>query len=168
MNNNAFTHLRNNALLIVFVIVFVSCGKDEPQTTSQPSDQPHIPSSNIESPGWIVDSNYDYSASMTAVVSVDLLQSYPEADGYWHLDNADMLAAFCGDECLGIAHPDDSLFFLFIHAPTNYAAGNGDDLIVSFHYYSALLKNIFVANVSYPFLNGDRIGSVLSPLSLSF
>lgn len=158
---NHFSHF---VLVSVFVVVFASCGKDEPQTPSRPS----VLNGNIESPGWVVDSIYDYSASMTAVVVVDLLQSFPEADGYWSLDNADMLAAFCGDECLGVARPDEGIFFLFIHAPANYATGDNDDLFVTLHYYSAKLKNIYVSDISFPFLNGDRIGSVLSPHCPSF
>lgn len=127
---------------------------------------PELPTGNIESTGWVVDSTYDYSASMTAVVDVDLLRSYPLIEDYWQLDSADLLGAFCGEECLGVVSPSEGLFFLFIHAPAAY--GEREDHIITLRYYSAQLKNIFSGNISFPFQSGARQGSIVDPLEPMF
>ena len=107
-------------------------------------------------PTWTAPSDYDYTSSMTAVVKVDLKAQYPEKAADFVLDDNDLLAAFSGETCLGVASPDDGLFYLYI-------AGTDEDM-VSLRYYSAHYKNLFEAKDAFPFVNDAHLGTVDEPL----
>ncbi len=113
---------------------------------------------NQSKPEWTATADYDITASMTAIVRIDLSKSFSEerlaAAGY-SLSNDDLTGAFSGDECLGTAQLKDGVFYLFISAPKS---GGG----VSLKYYSATLKNTFMAE-SLPFKNDEQLGTVSTP-----
>lgn len=71
--------------------------------------------------------------------------------------------AFAGETCLGIASPQDGLFFLFIGAPVT-----GNPSSVTIKYYSAHYKNLFEAKDAFPFVNDDHLGTVANPLAPTF
>ena len=130
---------------------------------------------------WVVPDNYDMTASMTAIVKVDLTKTYPEqlkaiADTVQLISKDDVLAAFSDSTCLGVAQLVDSLFFLYITGPLS-VSGNGlsgeaglssGSVAVSLRYYSAYFKNTFEAPNAFSFVNDTRLGSVSQPLTPEF
>ena len=145
-------------LIALMGLIVTGCQKEN-VTVSDTPNNPGIPTNNLTAPRWVVDTDYDYSSSMTAVVEVDLSLTYPRIGDSWHIDSADMVGAFCGNQCVGVARPSGILFFVYITSPT---PGNNEP--VTLRYYSSVLKNIFYGDVAFPFNNGDRRGTVNNPL----
>ena len=113
----------------------------------KPKEEPVDPQKqlygDVARPTWTVPEDYDYTSSMTAVISMDSLVTSSE----------DLLAAFIGDECRGIATYDSGLFYLYI-------AGPGES--VTLRYWSAHYKNLF-ATEPIPFVNDTQLGSTAEP-----
>lgn len=145
-------------LIALMGLIVTGCQKENVTAPITP-DKPDIPTGNLSAPYWLVSPNYDYSSSMTAVVEVDLSLTYPQIGDNWHVDTADMVGAFCGDGCVGVAKPTGNLFFVYITSPNPSLNSH-----VTLRYYSAVLKNIFYGDVEFPFNNGDRRGTVNNPL----
>lgn len=154
--------------LLVFslcvVVLFSACQKDT-YVTPIIDDSPTLPYGDLPTPDWSVNPDHDYSVSMTAVVGVDLTLTYPLDPEQWQVAPGDRLGAFVGNpmtgeaECLGVATPSenaDNLFFLFIVPPQ----GTED---ITLWYYSEKLKNIFCADIAFPFMDGERQGSIDNP-----
>jgi hypothetical protein len=148
-------HLLFHTLIICLAVsLFTGC-KDKPDNP----DGPVIPSGHVTTPDWEVSLDYDYSSSMTVIAEVDLTKTYNAlTPNDWHIDTADLLAAFAGEECVGVSKPIDNLFFLYITSPSQ---GNEE---ITLRYYSVRLHNIFQANTKLTFVNGARLGSVNEPL----
>jgi len=144
--------------LLVFsfylLVSLAGCQKEQYITpiTNDTTDTPG--GGTVERPDWSVAPGYDYSRSMTAVVAVDLSRLHST----WRLDTADLLGAFAGEECVGVAAPTSNLFYLFIVAP------RASSQVITLRYYSATLRNIYQADVSFPFENGGRQGTTGNPL----
>ncbi len=146
-------------LTFQYLIVFLVLGL----LTGCHREGSEIPRSNVATPEWQVSSDYDYSTSMTVVAEVDLTTTYPELTPKdWQVDTNDLLAAFAGEECIGVTSPVDSLFFLYITAPSQ------ENEVITLWYYSSRLCNIFQASTVLQFVNGARHGSVSNPLRPSF
>lgn len=75
----------------------------------------------------------------------------------------DLVAAFSGETCLGVAQYIDGLYFLYIANPPKEA-----NQAIDIRYYSATLKNIFVAKKAFTFIADECMGSVSAPLEPSF
>jgi len=123
---------------------------------------------NTETPSWTAPESYDMTASMTAVVKVDLSQTYPQqvAKEEWKTGEGDLLAAFSGETCVGVDTLEadrTDLFFLYI---AGLNEGNNED--IQLRYYSKQLKNIFTATELIPFRNDAQKGSVSEPYSPEF
>ncbi|MBO7545153.1 MAG: hypothetical protein J6T19_00375 [Paludibacteraceae bacterium] len=146
-----------NTFFAVVLLVTASC---------KPGPNPPTPenlSGNVSAPAWTNPAEYDYSSSMTSVIKVDLLSSYPEAAKDWVLSPNDRLAAFMGDVCCGVIEPTDDLFFLYITEPEG-----ATDTQVSLRYYSAFYKNLFEVKNAFVFQNDSHQGSVTNPLTPTF
>ena len=100
---------------------------------------------------------------MTAVVKVDLKAQYPETAADWQPSVNDLLAAFSGETCLGVAQPQDGLFFLYIASPVT-----GNLSSVTLRYYCAHYKNLFEAKDAFPYGNEETLGSPTTPLTPAF
>ena len=122
---------------------------------------------NVEHPAWAAPSDYDYTSSMTAVIQVDLKAQYPETASDFVLSDNDLLGAFSGETCLGVATPLDDLFFLYIASPSSLQGEDGGRL-VTLRYYSAHYKNLFEAKDAFPFVNDDHLGTIAEPLAPAF
>lgn len=129
------------------------------------SDEPELEpiAGNVETPSWTSPETYDMTASMTAIVKVDLSANYAQQvtkEG-WQTGEGDLLAAFSGETCLGVdtlnADRTD-LFFLYI-------AGVNEEMTedIQLRYYSKQLKNIFKAKELIPFSNDAQLGSASIP-----
>ena len=137
--------------LTVLTVLFTGC-KD--------SNEPESFNGDVARPAWSVPADYDVTSSMTAVVKVDLKAMYPSRAADFVLNDNDLLAAFFGETCLGVASPQDGLFFLYIAGPTANANANA----VTLRYYSADYKNLFEARDAFPFVNDTNLGTVAEPL----
>ena len=93
-------------------LVFAGCHK-ESITSIDTNGTLGTPNGSVDAPLWSVDTNYDYSSSMTAVVEVELSLTYSQAANNWHVDSSDMVGAFCGDKCVkNIFYSDVSFPFV--------------------------------------------------------
>ena len=110
-------------------------------------------------PDWSVNPS-DYETSMNVIGSLSIL-------GVPSFDENDIVAAFVGDECRGIAHPEynqryDSYFVTMDIYGGKSRNGNGPDT-VTFRAYDASTGNL------YPVvdINGDAKGIAFAALSLT-
>ena len=128
----------------------------------KPKEEPVDPQKalygNVARPEWVAPEDYDYTSSMTAVIRVDLKEQYPDAAKDFELKDDDLLAAFIGDECRGIATYDSGLFYLYI-------AGPGET--VTLRYWSAQYTNLFAAE-PISFVNDVQLGSTAQPFVPTF
>lgn len=109
-------------------------------------------------PVWTDPEDYDMSSSMTAIVKVDLSKTYTAEQlnaANYQQTAEDLLAAFSGDKCLGVAEQVNGLFFLYITAPEE-----GSNVTIK--HYSSVLKNIFTAQ-PVAFRNDTQLGTVSEP-----
>jgi len=166
---NMMSQVKNCSILVLcaLLLLAVGCKKEQnapeqPQPSQEQPDQPVTPptetiAGNVAQPDWKAPTDYDMTSSMTAVVQVDLARSFSKEQlAGWMLAGNDMLAAFEGNTCLGVSTVQDSLFFLYITAPK-------EDNNLTLKYYSASVKNLFVATETLPYKNDDKIGSVAQP-----
>ena len=143
-------------MMISVLLFLASCGKEEGDSVAEPNPM----FGNITDPAWSVSTDYDYTTSMTAVISVSL----QGRDSLWTIDTADCVAAFVGDECVGLAKPTGSLFFLFIVPPQHADTGNP----ITLRYYSSYYRNIFRSDTVFSFSNGSQQGTVSNPFLVVF
>ena len=97
---------------------------------------------------------------MTAVVKVATLNGQIVNDSIANDD--DLLAAFSGETCLGVAVPDDGLFFLYIAGLSSVSEA------VTLRYYSAHYKNLFEAKDAFPYVSDSNQGSADTPFLPAF
>ncbi len=148
-------HTHILALCVLSLCTFFGC-KDK-------KNEPESLVGSVAKPAWTALADYDMTSSMTAVVKVSLSANYTAEQlsaASYQLSTSDIVAAFAGNECLGVATPQDGLFFLYICAPTK-----GEQ--VTLKYYSAALKNIFTAE-PFAFANDTQLGSVAAPYKPAF
>jgi hypothetical protein len=119
---------------------------------------------NVERPSWAPAASTDMTSSMTAVVKVDLEAQYPGKAKEFVLDKNDLVAAFSGETCLGVASPNDGLFFLYIAGPTGPVLDERQTTNITLRYYSTFYKNLFEAVDVFPFVNDDNKGTADTPL----
>ncbi|MCQ2975165.1 MAG: hypothetical protein MJ211_10215 [Bacteroidales bacterium] len=121
-------------LIIIIVAIFcigTSCKKDESYRT-------------FERPTW--QTSYDgYSVSMTCVMTLD-----KKIIGY--VDSTDILAAFIGEECRGIAEYTKDKFFL------NIVGKPEENSLITFKYYSAKNKYLYQEENLHSFVANDVLG----------
>lgn len=126
-------------------------------------DEPETFISDKARPTWTAPEVSDMTSSMTAVVKVDLKAQYPDQAADFVLDSNDLIAAFSGETCLGVASPQDGLFFLYIASPVT-----GNPSSVTLRYYSAHYKNLFEAKDAFPYRNDDHLGTPDNPFIPAF
>ena len=114
----------------------------------------------VERPTWTAVEVPDMTSSMTAVIAVQKLAGVTVPDSV--VTDNDLLAAFSGETCLGIAQLQDGLFFLYITAPPSVSAA------VSLRYWSAHYTNLFIAADAFPFVNDTQQGTVAAPFVPAF
>ena len=116
---------------------------------------------NKSQPTWQAPAEYDLSTSMTVILKVSLTPSFTEAQveaANYQRSADDLVAAFEGETCLGVGEykAQYNAYWLYIDAPQN-----GDK--VTIRYYSAALKNIFVATEALVYSSHGMIGSISEP-----
>ena len=149
--------------VITLSFVLTSCkGKEQPVDPSDPKNA--AIAGNVAKPDWKGPSSYDLSSSMTIVAQVDLSPYYASQldTAKYALSPDDLLAAFSGDECLGVAEKKDSLFFLYVCSPTA-ATDDQATLSLTIRYYSASLRNVFRSINPIIYINDGQSGTVDNP-----
>ena len=123
-----------------------------------PEKEPDTFAGSVARSVWTPADSEDLTSSMTAVVKVDLKAQFPDKAADFVLKDDDLLAAFIGETCLGVAQPQEGLFFLFVAAPATDTPSP-----VTLKYYSRHYSNLFVAADAFPFVNDSHLGTVASP-----
>lgn len=155
MNSKQTNNMKGKylALITCALMLFAAGCKDKPK-------EPESIIGTTERPAWTDPDDYDMSSSMTAIVKVDMTTTYTAeqlAAANYKLEANDLVAAFSGDKCLGVAEQVDGLFFLYITAPED--GGN-----VTLKHYSSVLKNLYTAQ-PVAFRNDQQLGTVSEPYS---
>ena len=142
-------------VLGIWIALCVSCqnGQNDPDA---PAEYGQI-EGNIAKPEWTAVAYNDMTSSMVAIVKVEKLNNQALYDKIAH-DKEAILAAFAGEECLGIAEADSvsGFFLLYICAPTQ-------EQTIQLRYYSSVYKNIFVDKDSFSFVNDAMKGTPKEP-----
>ena len=125
------------SLLTALAVCFASCDK---------KNDPVQPASGTSSdrPAWVVPDSYDMTSSMTAIVKVNVAAA----------NENDLLAAFSGEDCVGVTQPQSGLCFLFISGPAES---------IQLRFYSGEQKKIYTAKQTFPFVNDTQLGTVSKP-----
>ncbi len=126
-------------------------------------NEPESLISSVEKPDWTAPADYEMTSSMTAVVKVNLSTTYTAEQlsaANYQVSEEDIMAAFCGDECLGLATPQEGIFFLYICKPAE-----GEN--VKIRYYSYVLKNIFTSE-PFTYTNDAQLGTIAAPFMPQF
>lgn len=150
--------MKKNIFLIATlcaVLIFAGCRKESKNNR---------PLGTVERPSWSISDDYDYSSSMTAIVRVDIYNpgiAYSDAKTF--SDN-DLLAAFCNNVCIGVAEPEDDLFYLYIIPPE----GEATSKMITLRYYSDALQCIFEAKDVFEYMSDARYGTVSEPFNPLF
>ena len=143
---NMMSLVRNCKLLLLSILLLsvAGCkkGVNEPQTIH--GNQPR--------PSWVVTDESNLQSSMTAIIKVTTLNGQAIEDTMVGAD--DLLAAFIGENCVGIAEYKDGLFYLYLSAEE----GN-----VTLRYYSAYYTNLFEVKDAFVYRNNASIGTVSEP-----
>ena len=145
--------MKNKLMIIIsctLLLLAAGCKKDKL------SDEPETLFGSVEKPSWKVPDEYDYSSSMTAVVKVEKLNGQIINDEI--INAADMLAAFAGDVCVGVASPTDGLFFLYISKPEQEQDGD-----ITLRYWSAHYNRLFEAKDAFVFQHDMNLGTIAAP-----
>ena len=143
---NMMSLVRNCKLLLLSILLLsvAGCkkGVNEPQTIH--GHQPR--------PSWVVTDESNLQSSVTATIKVTTLNGQAIDDTMVGAD--DLLAAFIGEECVGIAEYKDGLFYLYLSA---------EEGTVTLRYYSAYYTNLFEVKDAFVYRNNASIGTVSEP-----
>ena len=137
------------SLSMVLLVLFSGCKNKEQDPETFVSDKTR--------PVWTAPEKSDMTSSMTAVVKVDLKAQYPSIAADFVLNENDLLGAFSGEQCLGVAQLQEGYFFIYINSPAESLSQ------VTLRYYSAFYKNLFEAKDAFPFKNDDILGTIADP-----
>ena len=140
------------------LLLAAGCKKDEPQPA------PTFVG-NVAQPVWTAPAEHDYTASMTAVIAVDLKAQYPDIAADFVRKDDDRLAAFAGDRCLGVAGQTDGLFFLYVTAPDGESGSSLSNAAVTLRYWSAFYTNLFESPDAFTFSNDAHLGTIDQPFT---
>ena len=137
------------SLSMVMLLLFSGCKNKEQDPETFVSDKTR--------PVWTAPEKSDMTSSMVAVVKVDLKAQYPSIAADFVLNENDLLGAFAGEQCLGVAQLQEGYFFIYINSPAESSSQ------VTLRYYSAFYKNLFEAKDAFPFKNDDILGTIADP-----
>lgn len=116
-------------------------------------------STNIESPvppTWIPVANMQFNMNVIGKIQL--------SSGVFSLNENDIIGAFVGTECRGIASPVSALGgVLFLNINSNYQTGE----LVNFKVYRSSTNDIINISESFNFQNSSEIGTMASPFIFS-
>jgi len=107
---------------------------------------------NLNPPTWIPISNLQFNMSVIGKIQL--------SQGVYSLNGNDILAAFVGTECRGVANPNASLGgTLFLSIGSNTQSGE----TVTFKIYKSATSEIVTVNETLSFQNAGEIGTMATP-----
>ena len=145
---NMMSQVRNCNLILLCTLLLLAAG------CKKENNDPQTLQANKPRPAWQVSDSVDILSSMTAVIRVTTLEGQAVEDK--EVGASDMLAAFVGEECVGIAEYKDGLFYLYMSAQEGY---------VTLRYYSAHYANLFEAEDAFVYRNDSFVGTVAEPFT---
>ena len=140
------------------VVLYVLSGCNSQNNQNNPSE-PKTLKGTVSRPTWTAPADYDYSSSMTAIIRVDLRSQFTAATDF-AVSDQDVLAAFSGENCLGIAGLSEGLFFIYICAPVEDEAEQN----ITLRYWSAGYTNMFEAVNVFTYVNDSHQGTISEPI----
>ena len=140
------------------VVLYALSGCNSQNNQNNPSE-PKTLKGTVSRPTWTAPADYDYSSSMTAIIRVDLRSQFTAATDF-AVSDQDVLAAFSGENCLGIAGLSEGLFFIYICAPVEDEA----DQNITLRYWSAGYTNMFEAVNVFTYVNDSHQGTISEPI----
>ncbi len=145
---NMMLQVRNCKLILLctMLLLAVGCKKENNDPLTLQGNKPR--------PTWLVSDSLDMLSSMTVVVQVTSLEGQAVDDKV--VGESDMLAAFVGEECVGVAEYKKGLFFLYL------SMQEGE---VTLRYYSAHFSNLFEAEKAFVYRNDSFLGTVAKPFT---
>ena len=141
-------HLFILVLCTLTLCTLVGCKKDK-------EAEPETFNGNVAAPTWTAPSGYDYNSTMSAVIKVDLKAQYPAIAANWKSSENDLLAAFAGDQLVGLGNQIEAGLY-------NLMIVDAEDEI-TLRYYSVYYKNLFEAKDAFLYHKDDRLGTPDSP-----
>lgn len=151
--------MTNKILIIACALLGLVGCKDK-------KDEPNSLIGKVEKPAWMAISDYDLTSSMTAVIQVDLLLSFPEEQlqaAKYQPSADDMLAVFADGECLGVGEKRGAVWYVYIASPMDKTPSTA-----VLRYYSASLKNIFIGDELITYKNDTQLGTTDAPHTPTF
>ena len=148
-----------NVMILCALLLAAGCTSEEPDAIT----------GDVAKPAWADPTSYDMTASMTAIMDINLSYSFPAQVANLKTPltkDEDLLAAFDGETCLGVAKLVDGLFFLYITAPVS--GEESESAPITLKYYSKDLSNIFVGTEKITFRNDTQLGSIAEPYTPKF
>ena len=155
---NMMSLVRNCNLLLLSILLLsvAGCKKDvnepQPVPVPVPATEEQTIHGNQPRPSWVVTDESNLQSSMTAIIKVTTLNGQAIDDTMVGAD--DLLAAFIGEKCVGIAEYKDGLFYLYLSA---------EEGTVTLRYYSAYYTNLFEVKEAFVYRNNASIGTVSEP-----
>ena len=155
---NMMSLVRNCNLLLLSILLLsvAGCKKDvnepQPVPVPVPATEEQTIHGNQPRPSWVVTDESNLQSSMTAIIKVTTLNGQAIDDTMVGAD--DLLAAFIGENCVGIAEYKDGLFYLYLSA---------EEGTVTLRYYSAYYTNLFEVKDAFVYRNNASIGTVSEP-----
>ena len=155
---NMMSLVRNCNLLFLCILLLsvAGCKKDvnepQPVPVPVPATEEQTIHGNQPRPSWVVTDESNLLSSMTAIIKVTTLNGQAIDDTMVGAD--DLLAAFIGEKCVGIAEYKDGLFYLYLSA---------EEGTVTLRYYSAYYTNLFEVKDAFVYRNNASIGTVSEP-----
>ena len=155
---NMMSLVRNCNLLLLSILLLsvAGCKKDvnepQPVPVPVPATEEQTIHGNQPRPSWVVTDESNLQSSMTAIIKVTTLNGQAIDDTMVGAD--DLLAAFIGEKCVGIAEYKDGLFYLYLSA---------EEGTVTLRYYSAYYTNLFEVKDAFVYRNNASIGTVSEP-----
>ena len=116
-----------------------------------------IESPNPAPPTWIPTANMQFNMNVIAKIQV--------AQGVFSLNENDILGAFVGNECRGVASPFSSLGgMLFLTIGSNVQSGE----LVTFKIYRSATDQVINAIETFSFQNSAEMGTMNNPFIFTF
>lgn len=111
----------------------------------------------IGPPNWVPLTNPRFNMMLIGKIEI--------APGVFSLDSGDVVGAFSGSECRGIANPDPSLGgILFLSIGSNTESGE----VITFKIYLHATDEIVDANEVVPFQSMGELGTMINPFILTY